>query len=544
MSKAINVRDALLRKGFFPEVLPPCFDSTNLARSFKGMVKSIDTKRYHRRSSAYIRYSGTKHDGNRRYYASVNPVPYFYICQFIGKHWNLFVDKLDQSSFSLSPYSLGGESDDRALLIPSLSEIYPKMSAKIKFAPYIVKTDIAQFFPSIYTHSLSWVAHGIKSSKSDTSKESKLVYFNQLDYYIQQCQQGQTRGVVVGPDAFRVLAEFIACEIDKSLQEKAGNSIVGGVRHVDDFYLGVRSQLESSIVLSHLRDVLQNFELQINDNKTKLLSGLHPTDDVWAQELRQIIIPDGYLHENRFNYILDKAFDLSQALGSESPMKMTLRRLDKEKCYLDNSWVDVEQKLQRILFHFPHCLDYLCLLIAKRVAINKTIDRKNWKSIIELVLDSAIGANHHHEMLWLIWLAFVCNISISENLIRKLATNENSHIKSILIAGHQAGYCEVKSFLKLGDRLSTDDEKWLHHLVARSSGYSKAKFSGSYAAEFEALVNNKVKLINFKKHMLSISQSEKEAISSSKYGYDSESDEDDNEDDDDLFYLFDDSRDW
>ncbi|MCX2432193.1 RNA-directed DNA polymerase [Pedobacter sp. GR22-10] len=541
MSQATNIRDGLLRKGFFPEVLPPCFDSSNLARSFKGLVTSLDAKRFHKRSSGYIRYSGTKHDGNRRYYGTVNPVPYFYICQFIGKKWNVFTDKLDHSSFGLSTYSLGEASDDRALIIPALSEISPKMSAKIKYAPYIIKTDIAQFFPSIYTHSLSWVAHGIEASKKDTARNSQINYFNNLDSYIQQCQNGQTRGVVVGPDAFRVLAEFIACEIDKSLQEKAADYIIGGVRHVDDFYIGVRSEMDSSIVLSHLREILQNFELQINDNKTKLISGLYPTDDIWAQELRHISIDPRYYQEvTRFNYILDKAFDTSQMSGSQSPMKLVLRRLDKEKCYQDRSWPEVEPKLQRILYHFPHCLDYLCLLIAKRVAINKSIDSENWKSVIELVLDKAIGANHHHEVLWLVWLAFVCHIPLSDLLIKKLARTENSHILAILIAGNQAGYCHVKSSIKLGSRLSTDDEKWLHHLVARSTGYSGARFSGGYAEEFEHLVANRIKLIDFNKHMTVVARNEKEAISRSKYGYDSQEDSED-EDDFDLD-IFGDNR--
>jgi hypothetical protein len=32
MAKKNNIRDSLLNKGFFPEVLPPCFDSQHLAQ--------------------------------------------------------------------------------------------------------------------------------------------------------------------------------------------------------------------------------------------------------------------------------------------------------------------------------------------------------------------------------------------------------------------------------------------------------------------------------------------------------------------------------
>jgi hypothetical protein len=526
MSEGINIRNALLKIGFFPEVLPPCFDSGNMARSFRGMIKGMERSKFHKKSSAYIRYSGTKHDGNRRYYGTVNPIPYFHLCHFIGQHWKIFTDQLNESVLGVSSLSLGGDKDDRALLIPALSEITSKVSLKIKYAPYIIKTDIAQFFPSIYTHSLAWVAHGVKEAKSDTDRNSKTTYFNQLDWFTQQCQNGQTRGVVVGPDGFRVLAEYIACEIDKLLHQKAKDYIIGGVRHVDDFYIGVRSELDGSIVLSHLREILQNFELQINDNKTKVLSSLQPIDDIWAQELRNVNISTTSYDDERFNYLLDKAFDVSQSIGSQSPMKLALRKLDKGKCYKNESWTEIEPKLQRILFHFPHCLDYSCLLVAKRIAIKKNIDMEGWKNVIELIIKKSIGANHHHEILWLIWLAFVCKIKLSDALLTELSKSENGHVKAILVAGHQAGLCNIRSLIKLGNSLSTDDEKWLHHLVARSTGYSGAKFAGSFAREFEDLVSRKIKLIDFNRHMKTMARIENDAISRSKYGYDSEGDED------------------
>jgi len=42
--------------------------------------------------------------------------------------------------------------------------ITSEASKRIGFSPYILKTDIAQFFPSIYTHSIAWSAHGIEQA--------------------------------------------------------------------------------------------------------------------------------------------------------------------------------------------------------------------------------------------------------------------------------------------------------------------------------------------------------------------------------------------
>ncbi|GAA0878973.1 hypothetical protein GCM10009119_19410 [Algoriphagus jejuensis] len=536
-----KIRDLLLRKGFFPEVLPPCFDSSSLSRSFSGLVKTINDIRYNQRVSDFIRYNGTKHDYNRRYYGTVNPIPYFSVCNFIGKNWSVFEKKFGESHFGISNLHFGDEKSDRAIIVPSLSEISPEFMRKLSYSPFMVKTDIAQFFPSIYTHSLPWVAHGKLTSKSDTNRKSDLVYFNSLDWFIQQCQNGQTRGVLVGPDGFRIVAEYLATEIDLELKNKSSEFIVGCIRHVDDFYIGIRNEIEYSIVLSSLREILQSFELQINDSKTKLLNGLQPIDDVWAQELRRIYVSE-FSDDNvdDFIFLIDKAFEISQNIGSQSPIKLILRRFDRLKIYQNDIWIDLEPKLQRVLYHFPHCIDYVCLLLAKRFAIEKSIDSSGWIFSIEILINKSINSNHHHELVWLLWVSIVCKFQINSKIISRASQVPNGYVKSILISAFQLGVLSEAPEIKLGGSLSTTDENWLHNLIGKSTGFSNAKFSGSFSFEFEKLVTNGIKLIDFKRHMKNISQLEKEAISSTKYGYDS-IEEDDG---DDEVRLFDTSEYW
>jgi hypothetical protein len=530
MRNSTRVRDLILTKGFFPEVLPPCFIGDDLKRCFKGLITKVEAAKFHKRSSAYIRYSGTKHDGNRRPYGTVNPIPYFSVCAFIGKNWTKFDAKISGSEYNLSDIQLGDVDDERAVLIPSLSEVIAKLSTKIKYAPYLVKADIAQYYPSIYTHAIAWVGHGKDAAKRDVDRRSRTVIFNSLDWFVQQCQSGQTRGLVIGPDAFRLVAEFIAADIDSELKTRCQEHIIGAVRHVDDFYIGIRSQIDSAIVLSHLREILLNFELQLNDSKTKVLWGLHAVDDVWAQELRRIKPYRFYTSE--INYLLDKAVELSQTIESQSPVKLAIRRLDREKCYEREDWSELESKLQRIVPHFPHCLDYICLLLVKRYAIGRAVDAESWKSLIELALNNYISSNHHHEIIWLIWTSLVCNFGLTSELISKLCRVQNSHIKAILIAGFTEGLISDRPDIRMGSRLSTSDENWLHNLVARSSGFTSAPFTGEFAADFTHLASKKLKLIDFRKHLDFVSEENNDAISKSKYGYDSASEDNDDEEED------------
>ena len=192
----------LIQRGFFPETLPPCFTSIDLKRAFSGLIRDLKAKELRNgRHTDYVRYSGTKHDGNRRYYGTPNPISYFYVASFISDHWPEFEARFTNSPFSVSQPKLGKPTDDRPIVVQSLSELTTIASQKLGRSAFLLKTDIAQFFPSIYTHAISWSAHGIDKAKADRAPSSAENYFNKLDFFTHSCQLGETRGVLVGPES-------------------------------------------------------------------------------------------------------------------------------------------------------------------------------------------------------------------------------------------------------------------------------------------------------------------------------------------------------
>lgn len=518
MSSKKLTRESLLKKGFFPEVLPPCFDSDNLATLLNNIDQIIIDREHNKRSSVYIKYNGTKHDGNRRNYGTANPIPYFSVCNFIANQWDDFKSVFNESQYCLDGLRVGGDTEERSVIISALNELKFKLSERISYAPFILKADIAQFFPSVYTHTIPWVIHGREQSKLDTDRKSNSNKFNALDWFIQRCQQGQTRGLIVGPDAFRVVAELISCSIDKALLTSNGGSIVGGVRHVDDFYLGVNDEHAASVTLSYLRDALQEYELQINDSKTKIFCSLNPIDDIWAQNLRKIDLRNS---KENYSHLIDCAHEISQATGSQSAVKLALRRFDDGLLVdSDQIWDSIEPILQRILAHYSHCTDYVCLLLAKRFALGKSIDRNAWSLTIANLIDKHISKNQHHEICWLLWVSIVTEVVIDNATLDKIAENNNSHIKAMIIAAYTQGVIKNKPNIRCGNKLSTTDENWLHNLVAHSTGFSKADFSSAYAMEFKEISKENLNLLDFKKHIEKIKSKNSKAISASKYGYD------------------------
>lgn len=518
-------RNDLISRGMFPETLPPCFDGSGFVAGFHGIIGNLKERELRKnRSTSYIRYSGTKHDGNRRSYATPNPIPYFSLCQFLERNSNHIFNRLKRSNFSISAPKIGEPHEDRSVIVSSLNELSSKLSMKIKYAPFILKTDVSQFFPSIYTHAISWVAHGRDAAKLDRRPNSTALRFNRLDWFCQQCQDGQTRGVTIGADGFRLIAEYIACEIDMQLEARAGNLIIGGVRHVDDYYLGVKSEIDATVVLSMLREILQGFELQINDSKTKVLSGLEPPDDLWAQNLRSVELL--ILNVQNSSKLLDEAYEISRKIGSQSPLRLALRRLDQAKCYRNDAvWTDLEPRMQRIMFHFPHCIDYVCLLVVKRFALDRKLDKNTWGDASSMLAQMHVNANHHHEVCWLLWMLLSCQIPITEKLVSAICNLKNSHLNAMIIVAFSSQIIARRPEITFPTKLSSTDENWLHNLAARSNGFTQASFGGTLNDEFEHLASKKVQLIDFQKHLRSVAALGKEAISRSKYGYDSEDDD-------------------
>ncbi|WP_149036434.1 RNA-directed DNA polymerase [Aurantiacibacter atlanticus] len=251
------------------------------------------------------------------------------------------------------------------------------------------------------------MAHGKEASKADQAPDSKENPFNNLDYFVQRCQSAETRGVEVGSDAFRIIAEFIGSEIDRKLVESAGNKIVGGARHVDDFFLGVRTESDAQVVLSALRSVLSEYHFQLNDSKTKIVSGLVPLNEIWAQDLRRKVAQLSKYTNNRDRLVqvLNESTELAGNLGTDSPVKIFLRGVDEASVYdRDTEWGSLEPYLQRICFHHAHCIDYVFLLVVKRFATGRKLDTEGWCEVANELIRKAGAFGHDHEMLWSLWL--------------------------------------------------------------------------------------------------------------------------------------------
>ena len=107
-----------------------------------------------------------------------------------------------------------------------------------------VKTDVARFYPSIYTLAIAWsLVEKAFAKANHHSAAFKASFANNLDKAVGSGQEGQTIGIPIGPDTSRIISELIAVEVEQIAKSYIPDLDQRAVRYVDDMLIGLGSGL-------------------------------------------------------------------------------------------------------------------------------------------------------------------------------------------------------------------------------------------------------------------------------------------------------------
>lgn len=198
------------------------------------------------------------------------------------KRDGLFEDNRTQKAPSLEQHNLEYDSITRYFSYEKYSHI-SKFYSSSEFQacerkyPTLMRTDVASCFPSIYSHTISWVTNGRHPSKTQTPATSN-TFGGKFDELVQALNYGETSGVVVGPEFSRIFAEIILQEVDIRIeQDLAKKGLEFGknyeaMRYVDDYFFFLSRASDAVLVEEILARHLAHFKLHLNANKKEVLS--------------------------------------------------------------------------------------------------------------------------------------------------------------------------------------------------------------------------------------------------------------------------------
>lgn len=278
----------LLTKGFYPEpnILPPSFCSETIKLKSKPYNKDINDLT--RRTLLSISYP--KSLLSARVFSIQHPYNYHDIVYYLHDNWLAIIKKLFNDQTKIYPYSLP---------IPISKEKQPNLSTLrsgrliyewVKMAEndlvqdavnysFLVKTDITNFYPSIYTHSIAWALEDREKAFGD---KGNTLPGNKVDRLIQYANDARTNGIPIGSALSDLIAELVLCDIDKTVSMRLADLDFVAVRFKDDYRALCKTENDCTIFIKTLAEELGKVNLILNEKKTaitKLPDGLYRSHD-------------------------------------------------------------------------------------------------------------------------------------------------------------------------------------------------------------------------------------------------------------------------
>ncbi len=134
---------------------------------------------------------------------------------------------------------------------------------------YLIHTDIVDCYGSIYTHAIPQALMGTTNAK-DKRKFSDN-YANQIDFFLQCMNYGQTNGIPQGSVLMDFIAEIVLHDIDKKLHKKCDKLDYFILRYRDDYRIFANEVETAKTVLKHLGEILaENGGMRLSAEKTKV----------------------------------------------------------------------------------------------------------------------------------------------------------------------------------------------------------------------------------------------------------------------------------
>ncbi|WP_211233721.1 RNA-directed DNA polymerase [Zooshikella ganghwensis] len=274
----------LNKRGYYPEsyVLPPCFQVIKHPETPKKYYSINRKGQYNPELTECIRVHFPKTEYTDRSFGLIHPKIHNDIAYHIAFNWDEIVDAMIPETSQVISYTFSIPINSKTpgrigllrtgRLIYEFIEMVDNHIASIAYKyKYIIKADIKNFYPSIYTHSIAWAIHG-KCYIRNGNRTNYSLIGNLLDKLFQNANDGCTNGIPIGPVVSDIVAEIIASAVDKELTNKLKDNNIEyqAVRFKDDYRILVNSESHAKKIIKLLQSSLKEYNLELSDEKTKV----------------------------------------------------------------------------------------------------------------------------------------------------------------------------------------------------------------------------------------------------------------------------------
>lgn len=392
----------LVTNGYFPEsyVLPPCFRVKSRPAKPKiytplkknGKVFNVPTREL-------VQVQFPKSELTDRVFGVIDPEIHNDIAYHIARNWKAIVKAMLPRDSIVTTYSFPIPIDSKhpgrlghlrsgRMIYEFVGMIDDDLASIAYRYQYLVKADIKNFYPSIYTHSIAWAIHGKSRIRKPSNRWNYKLLGNRLDRLFQRANDGCTNGVPIGPVVSDVVAEVVASAVDRIFSKsiKDANINCDAVRFKDDYRILVNSEEDGKRTIKLLQAALKQYNLEINEGKTSISR-----------------LPDGLFREWVSQYHVAHPSKRTKFSWKQfRELYLAVLQIDKRNPgtgVIDRFLADIiskkgELKVTVGVFNLQKVISMLLILASRRVkSFPKVL------AIIEGILRSPFGAIHETEII-------------------------------------------------------------------------------------------------------------------------------------------------
>ncbi|SUI74118.1 antiviral reverse transcriptase Drt4 [Shewanella morhuae] len=403
------VKDGLLKSNYFPlqknrnEELPSIFNSTLFSAGIADQLVSIKL-----RNGGYddLSFNVTRFNNVHRKISIPHPLPYAHLVNTITKNWNSISHIEANENSIIRPL----KHKDGRIIVMTYEQSKRKTKRyndSCKGKKFIVHSDISNFYPSIYTHSIPWALLGVQAAKLNQNSG----FENELDQHQRMMKRNETTGVAIGPGTSNIISEIILFEVDKLLKNKGYEFY----RFIDDYTAFCTTYEESESFIRDLSDFLSIYGLLLNIKKTEIKKLPKPTSADWVSDLGSRISQRTKVNEFYCIKMLDYALDLQEKNAGGSILKFTLKSLINKAT--PKAKIALLDYAVNLTMHYPILLPLISDLLS--VATRKPND-SYYKSLIFTLNECVINKNSDGMVWCLFYIAKYYSATLSDDIAEKI----------------------------------------------------------------------------------------------------------------------------
>jgi len=456
----------LLERGYFPQELPPPFNTQSLARFVAAEKPKAFPFAPEPATSVPEVFNLARTGTLRRQLSILNPIHFSLLADFVVDNWGALEKGTIASDFSLSSPVITDprRGIGRKYKMDERSERRARVYAQGR---YLLRTDISRFYPSVYTHSIPWAIHGKEYSKQHRFDKN---LGNQLDKLVQSCQYGQTNGIPIGPDTSLLIAETLLCKVDAELAKLN----IAGLRYVDDYELVFDNESQALEGLSVFQELLLSFELHLNPAKTRILPLPQRIEEAWVDTLKGIPleVSSGSFKSQLINFF-DTAFELSHTFPETGVLKYAAGRIANVR-----DWKTHYELAEDLLIQAARVEAGALPVVLNTILRLPASDDKRRECRRNLLLRTIIEhapQRHSSEVAWSVWGCIAQGFKLSSESLRLLVKMDDSICALVGLHARSLGLTETPADLDSLAAVLTNgelyDSRWMLAYEAAVRGW-------------------------------------------------------------------------